>query len=231
MIRVISFSLWGNNQTYTIGAIKNAELAEIFFPDFECWFYIHKNTVPEDIIHRLSSFKNVKVIIKEGDLNNTKPMMWRFEPIDDPDVEIMMSRDTDTRILLREKLAVEEWINSGKLFHIMRDHPCHHNAIMGGMFGTRKIPGIEWKTIFQFQDQFSDREYDQHFLENYIYHRIKENALIHASFHKHEHHAKDFPIPYESNYHFVGEYVYCDESRPNNYKQMIVDELKKQGKL
>ena len=53
--------------------------------------------------------------------------MWRFETIDDPDVEINMSRDTDTRILLREKLAVDEWLASGKTFHIMRDHPHHIN--------------------------------------------------------------------------------------------------------
>ena len=39
-----------------------------------------------------------------------------------PLVEIMMPRDTDTRIFLREKLAVDEWLKSGKLIHIMRDH-------------------------------------------------------------------------------------------------------------
>ena len=46
MKKVISFSLWGNNPTYNIGAIKNAELAKEFYPDFECWFYIHEETVP-----------------------------------------------------------------------------------------------------------------------------------------------------------------------------------------
>mgnify|MGYP001420838220 CR=1 FL=1 len=30
-------------------------------------------------------------------------MTWRFESIDHPDVEINLSRDTDTRFLLREK--------------------------------------------------------------------------------------------------------------------------------
>ena len=62
--------------------------------------------------------KNVKVILKTGDLTKIKPMMWRFESIDHPLVEINLSRDTDTRILLREKLAVEQWLLSDKLFHI-----------------------------------------------------------------------------------------------------------------
>ena len=42
MLKVISFSLWGDNPTYTQGGIINAELAKIYYPDFECWFYIHK---------------------------------------------------------------------------------------------------------------------------------------------------------------------------------------------
>ena len=50
MKRVISFSLWGDNPTYTIGAIKNADLALRFYPEFECWFYIHKDSVPNNII-------------------------------------------------------------------------------------------------------------------------------------------------------------------------------------
>ena len=103
MVKVISFCLWGIEKKYSIGAIKNADLAKIYYPDFECWFYIHKFTVEENIINELNKKSNVKIIFKEGDLTSSKPMMWRFEPVLDSTVEIMMSRDTDTRILLREK--------------------------------------------------------------------------------------------------------------------------------
>mgnify|MGYP003333668585 CR=1 FL=1 len=37
-------------------------------------------------------------------------MTWRFETIDHPDVEINLSRDTDTRFLLREKLVTRSSI-------------------------------------------------------------------------------------------------------------------------
>ena len=150
MKKVITFSLWGNNPTYNIGAIKNVELAKEFYPDFECWFYIHEESVPKETIEQLKTFDNVNIIFKNGDLTNEncKPRMWRFEAIDDPDVEIMMSRDTDTRFLLREQLAVKQWLQSNKIFHIMRDHPHHDFVILAGMFGTRKIPEIpSWKTI------------------------------------------------------------------------------------
>ena len=135
MTKVVSFSLWGKNPKYTVGAIKNAEIAQKAYPDYECWFYIHKPSVPKDIIDKLSKFSNCKVILKEGDLNKCNPSMWRFQPIDDPNVQIILSRDTDSRISKREKEAVDCWLKEGTLFHIMRDHPYHGcHKIFAGMF-------------------------------------------------------------------------------------------------
>lgn len=216
MKHIITFSLWGDNPTYNIGAIKNAELASQYYPDFECWFYIHIPSVPESIIKELEQKQNVRIIKRDGDLNTCKPMMWRFEGIDDPDVEIMMSRDTDTRILLREKLAVDEWLQSNTLFHIMRDHPHHYgsNRILGGMFGTKKIPGINWTDLCNKAYQNYFRDYDMTLLHQYIYPLIKDNATIHTSFQMYpDENSKRFPIPYDNDCHFVGEYVYADESR------------------
>jgi hypothetical protein len=214
MKKVITFSLWGNNKNYTIGAIKNAKIALYMYPEFECWFYIHKETVPEEIINELRSLSNTNIILKSGDLNTCKPMMWRFEAIDNDDVEVMMSRDTDTRILLREKLAVYEWLKSEKIFHIMRDHPHHNFEILGGMFGTRKIPQVSnWKEIMNTIIQNSEKAYDQWFLKEYIYEHIKSNALIHAIFNKYEENCIPFPIPYDNDFKFVGEYVYEDNTR------------------
>lgn len=229
MKKVVSFSLWGDNPTYNIGAIKNAELAKEIYPDFECWFYIHKDTVPQETIDILNSFTNTKIIFKTGDLNNEscKPRMWRYEPIDDLEVEIILSRDTDTRILLREKLAVDEWLSSNTLFHIMRDHPHHNFCILAGMFGTKKIPQIpNWSNIINSYNKVDNRMYDQDFLRDVIYPLIKNNSTIHSSFHKMEHHAKDFPINYCSNLRFVGEYVYHDESRSIEHINILRNNLK-----
>ena len=169
MKKVITFSLWGDNPIYNVGSIKNAELAKIHYPDFECWFYIHKESVPEKTIEELVKLNNTKIIFKSGDLDNCKPMMWRFEAIDDPEVEIMMSRDTDTRIWDREVISVNAWLKSDKLFHIMRDHPYHKSVIMGGMFGTRKNVKIKsWVDLINKVKQSGNRNYDQIFLFKYI---------------------------------------------------------------
>jgi protein O-GlcNAc transferase len=230
MKKVISFSLWGNSPTYNIGAIKNAELANICYPEFECWFYIHRETVPEQTICELMKLKNCKIIFKTGDLNNEncKPRMWRYEPIDDLEVEIVLSRDTDTRILLREKIAVDEWLQSNKLFHIMRDHPHHNFCILAGMFGTKKIPQIpNWTNIINSYNKTDNRMYDQDFLRTHIYPFIQNNSIIHASFNKNEFHAKDFPIDYCSELKFVGEYVYHDESRSSEHVLILKNSIKR----
>lgn len=223
MKKVLTFSLWGDNPMYTIGSIKNAKLAQIYYPDFECWFYIHKESVPQDIIDKLLELSNVKIIFKYGDLNTVKPLMWRFEAIDDTDVEIMMSRDTDTRILLREKLAVDDWINSNKIFHIMRDHPHHNTDILGGMFGTRKIHTIEsWCKLMDNYIQKDNRDYDQTFLSHYIYPCIINDCIIHASFCKKEHNCLDFPINYDTSRNFVGEYVYDDDTKSIHHHNVLL---------
>ena len=212
--RVISFSLWGNKEIYMKGILVNVDMAKEMYPDFECWVYIHKDTVPEETICELES-RNTKIIYKHGDLTENKSMMWRFETIDDPDVEINMSRDCDTIILERECLAVREWINSGRSFHIMRDHPYHDWVIQGGMFGTRKIPSIpSWATLMDNVHQTGARLYDQVFLRDVIYPIVREDALIHASFNAfHGETTYRFPIDYDDKMNFVGQYIYPDGSQ------------------
>ena len=228
MKKVITFSLWGDNPTYNVGSIKNAELAKIHYPDFECWFYIHKETVPEKTIEELVKLNNTKILFKSGDLDNCKPMMWRFEAIDDPEVEIMMSRDTDTRIWEREVISVNAWLKSDKLFHIMRDHPYHKSVIMGGMFGTRKNVKIKsWVDLINTFKQSGYRNYDQLFLFKYIYPIVVNNSVIHDNFNKCERHAVPFEMNYNENYNFVGEYVYSDESRKLQYIEILKDSIKK----
>lgn len=216
-MKVISFSLWGNEARYTVGAIKNAILAQSFYPDFECWFYIHKESVPKNIIEDIDRLSNTKIIFKTGNLLNCKPMCWRFEAIDDPNCEVMISRDTDTRIFLREKLAVDEWLKSDKLLHIMRDHKKYHrHKIFGGMFGTKKIPNIVWKKfIDNVRQDNNKRLYDLNVLNNIVNKLDNSNILIHSPYKLFsDENVRDFPISYkDDNYNFVGCYIYEDDSR------------------
>ena len=49
-------------------------------------------------------------------------------------------RDADSRLSRRDFCAVEEWLKSGKMFHVLRDHPSHSNfPISGGLWGGNRF--------------------------------------------------------------------------------------------
>ena len=69
------------------------------------------------------------------------------------DVDVMISRDTDSRVSHREMIAVNKWLESDKGFHIMRDHPWHTTKILGGMWGCRK-----WSLSEEIQEKMMSYE-------------------------------------------------------------------------
>ena len=204
MKKIISFSIWGDNPKYTIGAIKNVKLAHTIYPDWICRFYVGKST-PQDIIEELKSNSNVEVVLmdEDGDWNG---MFWRFFPISEDDVEIMISRDSDSRLSFREKSCVDEFINSDKLFHNMNDHP-FHNGIMGGMWGAKNGILNEMKSLIDAWPKTNQWQTDQSFLNNIIASIVSDTIMIHDSIHQ-----RNFPTERE-NYQFVGEVYGADDIR------------------
>lgn len=178
----ICFSLWGTNKKYTVGAIENAKLAKIIYPGWKCKFYIG-NDITNDI--ELELLKH-DCIIEKIDSSGFIGLFWRFYGMGD-DIEYFISRDADSRLSLREKAAVDEWIDSGKSFHIMKDHKHHqHNKIMGGMFGCK---GGLFKNIKEMINKYvindvSERGPDQEFLWREIYPLIKDDNLTHDLYSK-----------------------------------------------
>jgi hypothetical protein len=152
---------------------------------------------------------------ENGDWNG---MFWRFYACEDADV--MISRDTDSRLSVREKLAVDEWLESDKDFHIMRDHPYHNALILGGMWGARN--GI-LKDIISIINQYNKGNFwqvDQNFLREKIYPIIKDNSFIHDEFMKFENWSKSFPSE-RKNKEFVGDVFDSNNVRhPEYYKSL-----------
>lgn len=209
MVNIISFSLWGQDPKYCIGAIRNAELAEQYYPDWQCVFQLDA-TVPNIIEDALAGFDHATVVrrldletngIAKGDWRG---MFWRFEYVNTPDVDAMISRDCDSRLSAREATAVQRWLDSGKGFHIMRDHPWHGSKMLGGMWGCRSGALPEFNELMARWNQEDRWQTDQDFLNTEIYPRIVNDSMIHASFFKIEPHAEDFPMPRRGT-EFVGQ--------------------------
>jgi len=148
----LSFSLWGDNLLYNIGAIRNSELIKTIYPGWKMIVY-YDNTVPSETIKELE--KNDVICVDSSGV--PYGCFWRFFASDIEDAEYVCFRDCDSRISEREFLAVQEWMNSKKLIHVMRDHPAHgvpYGAsglgILAGMWGIKgKIMEMR-KTIESF---------------------------------------------------------------------------------
>lgn len=179
MKKIISFSLWGDDPKYCIGAVKNAELSKSIYPDWTCRFYISKN-VDKKIINELQKQK-CEIIIKKEE-PDWSSMFWRFEASYDKNIDVAIFRDTDSRLNLREKNAVDEWLTSDKTFHIMRDHPYHGYPILGGMWGIKNNKKYDFESIlksFQPQDKYGT---DYEFFIKILYPLIGIDKITHDEF-------------------------------------------------
>lgn len=211
MKKVISFSLWGDNPKYTIGAIKNAELAPFIYTGWEVWFYVD-DSVPTEILSELE--KTSRIIHKKN--GNSDSMAWRFEPISDHSIDVFISRDTDSRLNYRERQAVDTWLQSDKALHIMRDHAYHGTAILGGMWGFK---GTIDHSIHDLYQMFIDKRtsmgwFDTEvFLKDCIYAKFRNNCLVHDEFFSNS----PFPTPRECN-----EYVGAPYDANNNLEIKFV---------
>lgn len=145
MKRIISFSLWGSNAGYCLGAVDNAKRARVVYPGWICRYYVDP-LVPQRYVAALLD-EGAEIVRKPRSIDFLG-LYWRFEPMfDDGDVERFIVRDTDSRVNAREADAVAEWVESDKPFHVMRDNPGHTVAIMGGMWGARASTIPEFKLL------------------------------------------------------------------------------------
>ena len=137
MRKIISFSLWGDKPIYTVGAISNAVLAQTIYPDWICRFYIHRPSVPKYVIEELAKQPNVELVDMPEDIG-WSAMLWRFYPATEDNVSVMISRDCDSRLSLREKACVDHWLNESKRnVMTIRDTCVHQSQMMGGMWGVK----------------------------------------------------------------------------------------------
>jgi len=220
MKNVVAFSLWGEHPMYWTGALKNIELVNKFYSGFISRFYIDKNS-RQDLIDSIKG-ENVEVVLVDSK-DSFHGMFWRFWASEDPEVDIFLSRDCDSRISEREAAAVQEWLTSEKDFHIMRDHPYHTVPILGGMWGCRNgiLRDIKISRQIEHWNQFSRKGNDQDFLGQVIYPYIRNKTIEHSEFGlRFGGDIKSFPSV-RNNFEFVGDVFDENDIRHPDYWKLI----------
>ena len=224
LVNVVAMSLYGSEARYTAGIIRNAYLMRQNFPGWQLWVYIESPlsskypAVPEAVISRLvSAGAEVHYISPEDDM--IPPMMWRFLVADDAAVDWFIVRDADSRLTPRDAAAVMAWLQSGRVFHCIRDHPSHAAfAVSGGLWGgraplLRQLLRRSWANLMHgvgtaYQD-------DMNFLNSIIWQRVEHHAYCVDSV-SCDRWPNSFPFPVvRHGYEHVGQ-VYDEHERPRN---------------
>jgi len=224
-MKVISFSLYGDNPKYTIGAIKNSQLKKKFYPDWQMRVY-HNDSVPNYILEEL--LENQVILIDTKIDQGVCNAMWRFAPASEEEVECFISRDCDSRLFERDISAVEEWLMSDKKFHIIRDHPGGHAwEISAGMWGCKGgfIENIQEKiqNYIQTSSWVTDRAVDQRFLQEIIYPQAITSLFLHDEYFNYERIGTQIKRDRKlDNFAFIGEPFDENDNQLENHRDMII---------
>jgi predicted O-methyltransferase YrrM len=216
--KIISFSIYGEKPLYYLGAELNIKEAKEIYPGWICRFYCTKD------VPNLEKLKELDCEVIVPDLPSP-PIYWRILACDDPNVDVCIQRDSDSVVNSREKVAVDEWINSDKTLHFM--HDCsqgHFHKIMAGMWGIKKTDKFDFtEELISF---FKSKNYasidqdnleggwgsgratyfdDQNFLSEIMYNCFSDDYMEHGQ-------ENDFP-PHEPLKYggFVGDRVFASE--------------------
>jgi len=165
--------------------IENLKIIAEHFPDWFVFIY-HAPDVPPHIISRLQEFS--RVLLKPTGVLGPINMIHRFFAIDEDAVDTMVVRDADSRIHARDRWSICTWLDNPKKAHIIRDHPYHTTAIMGGMWGLKKgLLSQSMRSLFESYRNHHKNAHgeDQHFLARVVYPLIYRDALFHACIRMH----------------------------------------------
>lgn len=185
-MKIISYSLYGIDARYTVPLDRNASSLHLYYPGWIVRVY-HDDSVAKETLEKLE-LNNVQLVnINHPELlkYNLAPKFWRFLPILDKDVDVVIFRDSDSIFSQRESEFVNEWLCSDKNFHVIRDHQLHISPILAGMFGVKR-DGFDLfsRVLFDKSDIASINNYnsDQIFLADYLYKDIVNLTLIHTAY-------------------------------------------------
>lgn len=180
--KVVSFSLYGNRPIYIDGARRNIkDVKSMFGRDWK----VHISFA-DDVIN----IEELKTLCDSYDVypatGDSKGMLWRGFPSCAADV--LLIRDIDAKISIREVGAVKEWLSSSKMgFLHFRDHPGQRQNVMAGLIGAKGVEntGLLKGAYKQILKENSEKTMqigmDERELRRLLYPLIKDNCVEYTS--------------------------------------------------
>jgi protein O-GlcNAc transferase len=192
MVNVFSFCIYGpETQKYYGGLLENVRLINQHYPSWKIYVYAGAD-VSDTLLATLRA--NPSVVVFQTGIHGSLNTIYRFFAIDDPEVDVAFFRDADSRIHWKDRWAINDFLASGHMTHIIRDHEQHATSILAGLWGLRKgafqgsirMAFQKWTPVHAGSGDPNDPTsfgMDQNFLWRVIYPTLRPNALVHYSNH------------------------------------------------
>jgi hypothetical protein len=218
MVNAFSFCLYGPyNIRYYPGMLRNIELAAQHFPEWKVYVYVAPDVEPS-MLESLASYPSV--VLRETGVLGSPNMIHRFYAIDEPEVDLMLVRDADSRIHWKDRWAIRDFLRRPQFVaHAIRDNPEHKSELLGGLWGLRKRAQInvraEYSTYVEDPRLGQRNGHDQGFLTDVIYPKIASQLLVHYScgrFLRYEH-VIEFPFEWTNGF-YCGAVAFDAEDPP-----------------
>jgi hypothetical protein len=136
---IVSFSLFGTEPKYYVGAEKNITEIKNLLPEWEVRIYYHENMILDGVVDKLKELGGTLINVNGMDLGGKEsihyPFFWRFLAFLE-DVPVI-ARDLDSRFSNREVEYINKWMDSGLDYFIIRDHPWHA-PVPSGLYGIKR---------------------------------------------------------------------------------------------
>ncbi|XP_068201523.1 uncharacterized protein [Palaemon carinicauda] len=196
--KVVSYSIYGKfPNDYYYGLEQNLKAVRQHYPGWTMRVYHNEKLWSSSEQHEWAcnlacenshlDFCDISNLPDLDDVNTTWGSLWRFIVVGDPTVDRYIVRDCDSPILQREVDAVNEWISSGKCYHVMRDNPHHNVEMMAGMWGgcNYKYSNYYTKAANIRKNMLEYGKYlnqDQPALWLYMWPEVQHDGIFHDAF-------------------------------------------------
>lgn len=210
--RAFSYCVYGSNEKYCLGMVKNLEQINQLFPAYQTWIYLG-NDVPQEYVDQYKSYQNVTLIY--NDFTGGRLMAHRYFILANA-FDFIFVRDADSRFGERDLWCIQNFMKSPFKIFTIRDHRLHGKELMGGQTGFKNFTV---SNILDCYDEFSNKrsnidnyQSDQDFIIQYIFNNYKHDTIAYSNFYNFgEAITLEIPLARKSDEDFCGNVYLFDK--------------------
>lgn len=174
-MKIISYSIFGKEQLYRVGLLKNIEIAKKLFPEWKVFIHLNTDHEQKDFLKSINQPHTKIVDLKED--HPQDGFLWRMLPLEQ-NYEAVIVRDVDTRLFNRDKELVDCWMKSNCKYHVSRDNYGSFQPILGGLWGGKNSNLKISEHWNNWKKNQGDKLWDIGFLKKYVYPEIRKDLLV-----------------------------------------------------